>query len=63
MHTYMIVYSEIGTPPFQEILSAGSVAEAIDLFHTNMSRAYRPISKIHAVWVLAKEFKQGENYE
>ena len=52
MHTYMIVYSEIGTPPFQEILSAGSMAEALELFHSNMRMAYRPISKIHAVWIL-----------
>ena len=59
MHTYMIVYSEIGTPPFQEILSAGSMAEALELFHSNMLMAYRPISKIHAVWLLLKEFGNG----
>jgi hypothetical protein len=57
----MIVYSEIGAPPFQEILSAGSMAEALDLFHSNNRMAYKSISKIHAVWVLLNH--EGVNNE
>ena len=63
VYTYLISYSVNGGEQQQETLSAGSAQEAVELFQSNMRMAYRPGYRIHAVWVLVKEFKQGASYE
>ena len=63
VYTYLISYSVNGGELQQEIISAGVMAEAVQMFESNMRMAYQPNYRIHTVWVLLKEFKQGANYE
>jgi len=63
VYTYLISYSVNGGEQQQETISAGVMAEAVQMFKSNMRMAYQPNYRIHAVWVLLKEFKQGASYE
>lgn len=62
VYTYLISYSINGGELQQEIISAGSMQEAISMFEGNMRMSYTAGVRIHTVWVLLKEFKIGDNY-
>lgn len=60
-YTYMISYSVNGGELLHEIVSAGSMDEAIGLLKINMGMADITGYKIHSVWVMIKDFTGGNN--
>lgn len=60
-YIYLISYSVNGGELLNEMITAGSMDEAVSLFKINMEMDAETGYKIHSVWVMLKEFTGGAN--